>query len=96
MDCQSQGTDASQASVPLRDLAAFSSLLRTPATTLRIGFSGDGFLQALYRKEKGLQWHWPLPGTGLAKVFGPLLEITYPIAISELLWGTVLLFTRSS
>ena len=24
----------------------------------------------------------------IAKVFGPLLEITYPIAISELLWGT--------
>jgi putative MATE family efflux protein len=45
-------------------------------------------LIALYRKEKGLQWHWPLPGTGIAKIFRPLLEITYPIAISELLWGT--------
>jgi Na+-driven multidrug efflux pump len=45
-------------------------------------------LIALYRKEKGLKWHWPLPGTGIAKVFRPLLEITYPIAISELLWGT--------
>ena len=45
-------------------------------------------LIALYRKEKGLKWYWPLPGTGIAKVFGPLLEITYPIAISELLWGT--------
>ena len=45
-------------------------------------------LMWLYRKEKGLKWHWPLPGTGIAKVFRPLLEITYPIAISELLWGT--------
>ena len=45
-------------------------------------------LIALYRKEKGLKWHWPLPGTGIAKIFGPLLEITYPLAISELLWGT--------
>jgi putative MATE family efflux protein len=45
-------------------------------------------LVCLYRKEKGLRWHWPLPGTGVAKVFRPLLEITYPIAISELLWGT--------
>ena len=45
-------------------------------------------LVSLYRKEKGLKWHWPLPGTGISKVFGPLLEITYPIAISELLWGT--------
>jgi putative MATE family efflux protein len=45
-------------------------------------------LVTLYRKEKGLKWHWPLPGTGILKVFGPLLEITYPIAISELLWGT--------
>ena len=35
-----------------------------------------------------MKWHWPLPGTGIAKVFRPLLEITYPIAISELLWGT--------
>ena len=45
-------------------------------------------LIALYWKKKGLKWHWPLPGTGIAKVLGPLLEITYPIAISELLWGT--------
>jgi putative MATE family efflux protein len=46
------------------------------------------FLIALYWRKKGLKWHWPLPGTGIAKVLGPLLEITYPIAISELLWGT--------
>jgi putative MATE family efflux protein len=45
-------------------------------------------LVTLYRKERGLRWHWPLPGTGMAKVLRPLLEITYPIAISELLWGT--------
>lgn len=45
-------------------------------------------LIALYRKEKGLKWQWPLPGTGIVKVIRPLLEITYPIAISELLWGT--------
>jgi putative MATE family efflux protein len=45
-------------------------------------------LIALYHKERGLKWHWPIPGSGLAKVLRPLLEITYPIAISELLWGT--------
>jgi putative MATE family efflux protein len=45
-------------------------------------------LVALYNKEKGLKWHWPIPGSGLVKVLRPLLEITYPIAISELLWGT--------
>jgi putative MATE family efflux protein len=45
-------------------------------------------LIALYRKERGLKWHWPLPGSGLTKILRPLLEITYPIAISELLWGT--------
>jgi putative MATE family efflux protein len=44
-------------------------------------------LIALYWRKKGLKWHWPLPGTGIAKVLRPLLEITYPIAISELLWG---------
>ena len=46
------------------------------------------FLIALYWRKKGLKWHWPIQGTGIAKVLGPLLEITYPIAISELLWGT--------
>lgn len=45
-------------------------------------------LIALYHKERGLKWHWPIPGSGLAKILRPLLEITYPIAISELLWGT--------
>jgi putative MATE family efflux protein len=43
---------------------------------------------ALYWRKKGLKWHWPLPGTGIAKVLGPLLEITYPIALSESLWAT--------
>jgi putative MATE family efflux protein len=46
-----------------------------------------GFLIALYWRKKGLKWHWPLAGNGIAKALGPLLEITYPIAISELLWG---------
>src|ERR1700733_14131090 len=55
------------------------------------------FLVALYWRQKGLKWHWP--GIGMAKVLGPLLEITYPIAISELLWGTstfvyTIVFTR--
>ena len=55
------------------------------------------FLVALYWRKKGLKWHWP--GIGMAKVLGPLLEITYPIAISELLWGTstfvyTIVFTR--
>jgi putative MATE family efflux protein len=45
-------------------------------------------LIALYHKERGLKWHWPIPGSGVAKILRPLLEITYPIAISELLWGT--------
>jgi Na+-driven multidrug efflux pump len=53
-------------------------------------------LIGLYRKEKGLKWHWPLPGTGIAKVIGPLLEITYPIAISDYFGEPVLLSTRSS
>jgi putative MATE family efflux protein len=55
------------------------------------------FLVALYWRKKGLKWQWP--GIGMAKVLGPLLEITYPIAISELLWGTstfvyTIVFTR--
>jgi putative MATE family efflux protein len=58
------------------------------ATLIAQGTRCLALLIALYRKEKGLKWHWPLPGTGIAKIFGPLLEITYPLAISELLWGT--------
>ena len=55
------------------------------------------FLVALYWRKKGLKWHWP--GIGMARVLGPVLEITYPIAISELLWGTstfvyTIIFTR--
>ena len=58
------------------------------ATLIAQGARCLALLIALYRKEKGLKWHWPFPGTGIAKIFGPLLEITYPLAISELLWGT--------
>ena len=58
------------------------------ATLVAQVFRCLALLVLLYRKEKGLKWHWPLPGTGISKIFGPLLEITYPIAISELLWGT--------
>src|SRR6202030_2440801 len=32
-------------------------------------------LVSLYRKEKGLKWHWPLPGTGISKVFGPFWKL---------------------
>ena len=58
--------------------AGFATLVAQASRFLALSVS-------LYRKEKGLKWHWPLPGTGVAKVLGPLLEITYPIAISELL-----------
>jgi putative MATE family efflux protein len=62
------------------------------ATLVAQGARFLALLVFLYRKEKGLRWHWPLPGTGISRIFGPLLEITYPIAISELLWGTSTFF----
>jgi hypothetical protein len=47
-----------------------------------------------------MKWHWPL-GAIIRQTGGPLFKITYPIALSEMLWGTnafvyVVIFTRIS
>jgi putative MATE family efflux protein len=55
-------------------------------------------LIVLYSRKEGLRWHWSL--SVLAKQLGrPLFQTTYPIALSEMLWGTstflyILVFTR--
>jgi putative MATE family efflux protein len=44
-------------------------------------------LIVLYASKKKIKWRWP----GLSVVKGvarPLLQVTYPIALSEMLWGT--------
>jgi putative MATE family efflux protein len=44
-------------------------------------------LIALYSYKKKIKWHWPALSVVKA-VARPLLQITYPIALSEMLWGT--------
>jgi putative MATE family efflux protein len=54
----------------------------------------------LYSAKKGMHWRWPI-GSMLKQMAPPLFKITYPIALSEMLWGTssfvyVVIFTRVS
>jgi putative MATE family efflux protein len=41
----------------------------------------------LYTSKKGVRWIWPLPGAKTGKTAGRLLNLTGPIALSEVLWG---------
>ena len=54
----------------------------------------------LYSAKKGMRWHWPV-GSIIRQIGAPLFKITYPIALSEMFWGTsafvyVVIFTRIS
>ena len=58
-----------------------------------------GLVTALYCLKKGLSWRWPWQCTEYGKIFKLLLEVTYPLALSEFLWGIstfvyVILFAR--
>ena len=55
---------------------------------------------ALYSVKKGMHWHWPVRSI-ITEIGPPLFKTTYPIALSEMLWGTstfiyVVIFTRVS
>jgi putative MATE family efflux protein len=57
-------------------------------------------LTVLYSRKKGIRWHWPF-GSIASRIGPPLFMVTYPIAFSEVLWGTsvfvyVVIFTRIS
>jgi putative MATE family efflux protein len=41
----------------------------------------------LYRRKKGPTWKWPWETSGYDKILKSLLRITYPLALSEMLWG---------
>lgn len=52
----------------------------------------------LYSRKDGMKWHWPL-GTAVRQVGRPLFQVTYPIALGEMLWGTsafvyIIVFTQ--
>jgi putative MATE family efflux protein len=70
------------------------------ATLISQGVRAVVLVSVLYSSKKGMQWHWPL-GAIIRQIGGPLFKITYPIALSEMLWGTsafvyVIIFTRIS
>jgi len=70
------------------------------ATLISQGVRAVVLVAVLYRMKKGMRWHWPVWSI-IIQIGRPLFNITYPIAISEMLWGTstfvyVIIFTRVS
>ncbi len=54
---------------------------------------------ALYRRSEGPRWRWPWQCSGLKTIVNQLFEVTYPLALSEMLWGAsafayTIIFTR--
>ena len=45
-------------------------------------------LVVLYWRKQGMRWCWPGMDPETQGIARPLFEITYPIALSEMLWGT--------
>jgi putative MATE family efflux protein len=43
---------------------------------------------ALYWRQEGPAWRWPWQCSGYYRIFKALFEVTYPLALSEMLWGT--------
>jgi putative MATE family efflux protein len=40
-----------------------------------------------YRVKEGVKWHWPFPSADVDATSAKLIKLTFPIAISEVLWG---------
>jgi len=40
-----------------------------------------------YRFKKGVSWHWPIPSSEVNSTSAKLVKLTFPIAVSEVLWG---------
>jgi putative MATE family efflux protein len=70
------------------------------ATLISQGLRAVVLVTVLYAAKKGMHWHWPI-GSIIRQIGPPLFKITYPIALSEMLWGTsafvyIIIFTRIS
>jgi putative MATE family efflux protein len=70
------------------------------ATLISQGIRAVVLVVVLYLVKKGMRWHWPVWSI-ISRLGPPLFKITYPIALSEMLWGTstfvyVVIFTRVS
>src|SRR5580692_9765862 len=44
-------------------------------------------LLVLYRRNERLRWRWPWQYSSITTISRRLFEVTYPLALSELLWG---------
>ena len=56
-------------------------------------------LVVLYRRKEGPRWRWPWQYSGIQVISKRLFKITYPLALSEMLWGAsafayTIIFTR--
>ena len=70
------------------------------ATLISQGVRAVLLVTVLYLVKKGMRWHWPVKSI-VTRIGPPLLKTTYPIALSEMLWGAsaivyVVIFTRIS
>ena len=57
------------------------------AVLLTQAFRCAALLTALYRLRKGPTWRWPWQCAGYARIFRFLFKVTYPLVLSEFLWG---------
>jgi putative MATE family efflux protein len=44
-------------------------------------------LATFYHANKSVTWRWPLPSSAVNSTAAKLIKLTFPIAISEVLWG---------
>ena len=70
------------------------------ATLIAQGVRAVVLVSVLYSFKQGMRWCWPVTSI-VTQIGPPLFKITYPIALSEMLWGTsafvyVIVFTRIS
>jgi putative MATE family efflux protein len=70
------------------------------ATLIAQGVRAVVLVSGLYSIKQGMHWCWPVRSI-VTRVGPPLFKMTYPIALSEMLWGTsafvyVIIFTRIS
>src|SRR6202048_3357191 len=40
-----------------------------------------------YCSKEGVNWHWPVPSAAVNSTSAKLIKLTFPIAVSEVLWG---------
>jgi putative MATE family efflux protein len=80
-------------------IAPFPKLGAGVATLLAQSIRCCLLMTALYGRKEGIKWRWPWQGAEMKGIFGQLFRTTYPLALSEMLWGVsaflyTVVFTR--